>query len=136
MPLCVLRELSFISAQFFALLWDVEMVHSVHYQTHLLIFDFPLLYYHTSLRWSIMFFLFSGNIHFSFLFLYQTLNLIIHFQMPLNYSIVKFLRDFCNFISNFIINQIPVSFSCFLNCFFVGALSAYVADCLAWIRIF
>ena len=57
------------------------------------------------------------------------------FQVFLNYSVETLLR-LCNFVSNFITNQIVSCFCCCLNCFPEAIFSASVADCLAWSRSF
>ena len=62
LTLCVPLDSSFVSTQFFVLNLD-GCFHSL--PNKFIIFDIPLIYYHTSLNSSIICCLFSGDIYFS-----------------------------------------------------------------------
>ena len=78
-------------------------------------------FYSFNLKWSIIFYLNSGDICFLSVFLLHSF---------LNYFFEKFLK-----LSNFISKLISGCLYCFLT-LFEEVLNASVADCLAWSRIF
>ena len=81
-----------------------------------------LLYYYISLKLSIIFFLFCGDMYLSFgismkCYIFYCSEAIKAFVIL---SVIKITSCFC----------------CFLNCFFEAVLKASVVDCLAWSRSF
>ena len=132
MPLYVLRQSSLPQPVFcskfrwftWCIIKHIYELLIFHYYTIMLILDGQKCFF---------FFL---VIYIFLLYFFIKFYILLFISNPLSTILLWSFWNFCIFISDFITNQITVSFSCFLNCFFKAALSAYVADCLAWIRIF
>ena len=93
-------------------------------------FDISSFYYYINLRSSTVFCFSSGNIYF---FRYFFIILICNCLWII---VLWIFLNFCDFISNFITNQITSCFCCFWITFSELFLNASAADCLVWSRSF
>ena len=124
----VSRASSFISTKFFVLNLDGWYFYCL---TNLLFFDIPLLYFYINPRSTIIFCLSSGDIYLSL-----DISLLCSFVTVSELFCREFFWDFCNFISDFINNQITSCFCCFLNHSFWSSFECICCRLLSMIKRF
>ena len=113
------------------------MADLVYCLTSLLFFDIPLLHYCISVRSSIIFYLFSGDIYFSLGI--SLSSSMFSLSLSTTSGILWWrIQDFPDFISNCTINQITNCFCLFLHCSFWSSykgicnrLSRMIKKCLS-----
>ena len=115
------------------------MIDVVYCQISLLFFNIPLLNDYINLNSSTNCRLSFIYIYIYIIYTYICIYIYIYIYISFNCfrsNLLWFFLSFCNFISNFIINQIISFFGSLFNCCFFFEVVLDVDGCLAWSRSF
>ena len=118
---------------FFVLNFDVDLVY---YLTNLLVFGIGILCYYIILRLSIIFCLFSGNIHLSLSYSLSSLIFSVSFVTVSKLFLRKAIQTFLIIWAILLPIKSLVASAGFWIALFEAVASVYVADYLTWSRNF